>query len=120
VTVAHGVRYNFNVHSYSNLRLAARLTQTASAPGTTLGIRAVLTEYGMPAAARAFCRVDVSMSESPLATLDMPEVEPGVFAAAIQATDEGIYDFRVIAEGRTLRGRPFTREQSLTGAVWGS
>lgn len=48
----------------------------------------------------------------------MSEVEPGVFETATPALLAGIYRFRIIAEGRTLRGRPFSREQTLTGAVW--
>ncbi len=34
------------------------------------------------------------------------------------AAQAGVYRFRIIAEGRTMRGRPFTREQTLTGAAW--
>ncbi|MDQ3698230.1 MAG: hypothetical protein M3373_09420 [Gemmatimonadota bacterium] len=30
----------------------------------------------------------------------------------------GVYQFRVRANGRTLRRRSFTREQIVTGAVW--
>ncbi|MDR6226478.1 hypothetical protein [Desmospora profundinema] len=30
----------------------------------------------------------------------------------------GIYRFRIVAEGRTLRGNRFSREQTLTGAAW--
>jgi len=29
-----------------------------------------------------------------------------------------VYRFRIIAEGKTMRAQPFTREQTLTGAVW--
>ena len=30
----------------------------------------------------------------------------------------GVYSMRVLANGATLRAKPFTREQLLTGAVW--
>ena len=30
----------------------------------------------------------------------------------------GVYPVRVLANGTTMRGRLFTREQLLTGAVW--
>jgi len=117
-TAAHGIRYSLNVHAYSNLRMRARLAQTSNEPGATITIRAVLTEYGVPVAARATCRAEVTRPDSTGATLAMAEVEPGVFEAMIPALLPGVYGFRIVAEGRTLRGRPFTREQTLTGAVW--
>ena len=115
---AHGIRYSFNVHAYSNLRMKARLAQTSNEPGATMTIRAVLTEYGVPVAARATCRAELVRPDNTGATLAMPEVESGVFEATTPAILAGIYRFRILAEGRTLRGRPFSREQTLTGAVW--
>ena len=41
------------VHSYSNLRMRARLTQSSFEPGASLDLRAVLTEYGLPVNRRA-------------------------------------------------------------------
>ncbi|MFA5354431.1 MAG: M14 family zinc carboxypeptidase, partial [Thermodesulfovibrionales bacterium] len=46
---AHGVRYSLNVQSYSGFRLQARLLQSSNEPGAKLTVRAVLTEYGLPA-----------------------------------------------------------------------
>lgn len=115
---AHGIRYSFNVHAYSNLRMKASLAQTSNEPGATMTVRAVLTEYGVPVAARATCRAELTRPDNTGATLAMPEVEPGVFEATALAFLAGIYRFRIVAEGRTLRGRPFSREQTLTGAVW--
>ncbi len=117
-TIAHGLRYNFNVHAYSNLRMRALLTQTSNEPGASMTIRALLTEYGVPAAARATCRAEATRPDNTETTLTMMEVEPGVFEAKVTAVFAGIYRFRIVAEGRTLRGRRFTREQTLTGAVW--
>ncbi len=34
------------------------------------------------------------------------------------AAQSGVYRFHVMASGVTLRGKPFTREQLLTGAVF--
>ena len=53
-----------------------------------------------------------------MTTLTLSEGDPGVFEAAIAAAAGGVYRFRVMAEGSTMRGRPFTREQLLTGVVW--
>ncbi|MDD5319798.1 MAG: VWA domain-containing protein [Methylococcales bacterium] len=115
---AHGIRYSFNMHAYSNLRMRARLAQTSNEPGATITVRAVLTEYGVPVAARATCRADLTRPDNTGATLAMAEVEPGVFEAMTSTLFAGVYRFRIVAEGRTLRGRPFTREQTLTAAVW--
>lgn len=115
---AHGIRYNFSVYAYSNLRMRARLAQTSNEPGATITVRAVLTEYGMPVSSRAICRAELTRPDNTEATLAMAEVEPGIFEAVTLASLSGIYRFRIVAEGRTLRGRSFSREQTLTGAVW--
>jgi Common central domain of tyrosinase/von Willebrand factor type A domain len=115
---AHGIRYNFSAHAYSNLRMKASLAQTSNEPGATLILRAVLTEYGVPVTARATCRADLVRPDNTGTTLTMLEAEPGVFETTTPALLAGIYRFNIRAEGRTLRGRPFSREQTLTGAVW--
>jgi hypothetical protein len=117
-TAAHGIRYNFNVHAYSNLRMRASLSQTSHVPGAMITVRATLTEYGVPVAARAICRADLTRPDNSQSTLAMPEVQPGAFEAAVPAMAPGIYRFRIQAEGKTFRARPFTRELTLTGAVW--
>lgn len=118
MAAAHGLRYSFNVHAYSNLRMRASLAQTSNEPGATIIIRAMLTEYGIPVDARATCFAELMLPDSTGAMLTMVEIEPGVFEANIPAFLPGVYRFRIVAEGRTLRGRPFSREQTLTGAVW--
>jgi hypothetical protein len=115
---AHGLRYSFNVHAYSNLRMKASIAQTSYEPGATITVRAVLTEYGMPLMGYATCRAELVRPDNTATTLLMPRVEPGVFETTTPAMLPGVYRFRVMAEGRTLRGRPFTREQTLTAAVW--
>lgn len=115
---AHGLLYNFNVHAYSNLRLRASVTQTSYVPGATMTVRAVLTEYGVPVAGRATCRVELTRPDHSQATLGMAEAQPGILEASVPTAIPGIYTFRILAEGRTFRGLPFTREQTLTGAVW--
>jgi hypothetical protein len=116
---AHGIRYSFNVHTYSNLRMRASLSQSGNEPGATITVRAILTEYGgNPVAFRANCRAELVRPDYTGGTLAMAEGEPGIFQATTVAAMAGVYRFRIIAEGRTLRGLSFTREQTLTGAVW--
>ena len=114
----HGIRYNFNVHAYSNLRMEARLVQSSNEPGATITVRVRLTEYGVPVAARATCHATLTRPDNTEASLVLTEIDPGVFEATTTATMPGIYSFRLVADGRTLRGRRFSREQTLTGAIW--
>jgi IgA peptidase M64/VWA domain-containing protein len=116
--LAHGVRYSLSVHTFSNLRMQARLAQSGYEPGATLTLRAVLTEYGLPVAGRANVHSDLLRPDGTTAVLSLAEVEPGVFEAATDALLSGIYRFDVAGSGSTLRGRPFTRRQTVTGAVW--
>lgn len=116
--VTHGVGYSVSVHTYSNLRLRASVSQNSLEPGATLHLRAALTEYGLPVERRARVRAEVKRPDSTTTTLALSEVQPGVFETSLNTTLSGVYQFRVRANGRTLRHRPFTREQILTGAVW--
>lgn len=117
---AHGVHYSVNVHSWSNVRMKTRLDQTGQLPGATIFVRAALSEYGIPLAHRAAVRAELTRPDGTMTTLAMGETEPGIFTAAVTGYTPGVYRFRVIAEGATMRGRPFTREELVTGAITSS
>lgn len=117
-TLAHGVQYSFSVQAYSSLRLSASVQQDSLAPGAELRVRAVLSEYGQPLSARASVVAEVIRPDNTTTTLVLSEVEPGVFQVVVQNAMAGIYRFRILAEGHTLRGRVFTREQTLTALTW--
>jgi hypothetical protein len=118
---AHGVRYSVSVQSYSGIRLQAQLLQTSHEPGATLTVRAVLTEYGLPIpGGRATVRAELERPDGTtgLLTLTEADVGSGIYTATTVAALAGVYPVRVLAGGTTLRGRPFTREHLLSGAVW--
>lgn len=115
--LAHGVRYNLSVQSYSNLRLHASLTQEHFEPGARLTVRAELNEFGVPVDHRATVRVEIERPDHSQKTLALAEVDPGVFEVSYSADLEGVYRLRVIATGQTMRGAAFTREQLLSGAT---
>jgi hypothetical protein len=48
----------------------------------------------------------------------LQEEETGTFTGTIALPSTGVYRFRVRASGRSRAGHPFTREQTLTAAVW--
>jgi len=119
--LAHGVRYSLSVQSYSGLRLQGQLLQSSNEPGATLTLRAVLTEYGLPVpGSRAALRAEFERPDGTGGLLILTEESPGagIYSASMAAPLPGVYHFRLLAAGTTLRGRPFTREHLLTGAVW--
>jgi hypothetical protein len=115
---AKGAKYCLSAHSFSNLRMNAGVSQTGFVPGSELFLRAVLTEYGLPVDHRATVTSAVEYPGGGQAVVGMTEEAPGVFSASLTANLPGIYRFRIVAEGGTLRGTLFTREQLATAAVW--
>jgi hypothetical protein len=114
---AHGVHFSLNVHAWSNVRMKARVDQDGTSPGSTMFLHATLTEYGVPIDHRAVVRAELTRPDGSLTTLSLIETEAGAFETALTATAVGVYRFRFLAEGSTLRGRPFTRESLVTGAI---
>lgn len=70
--VTHGVPYSVNVHTYTNLRLRASVSQNGLEPGATLYLRAVLTEYGLPVERRARVRAELKRPDTTTTTLALP------------------------------------------------
>ncbi len=116
--VAHGVRYSVSVHTRSSLKMSVRLSQNSLEPGATLTVRTKLTEYDLPVERRADVQAEVQLPDNTRIVLPLSEAEPGIFEASTPAPIQGIYYFRVMASGATLRGTRFTREQTLTAAVF--
>jgi hypothetical protein len=115
--MVHGIRYNLSAQAYSNLSMNADLSQNSLVPGARLTLRCVLSEYGIPVDHRASVRAELERPDRSQATLTLSEVEPGVFEASTVAGVQGVYRFRVLASGVTMRGVAFTRERFISGAV---
>lgn len=116
--LSKGAKYCLSVHSFSNLRMTATLSQDAYVPGSRFTLRATLTEYNLPVEKRATVSADVEYPDHTHAVVPCTEILPGVFETTLPANTAGIYRFTVMAAGGTYRGVPFTREQLLTGAVF--
>jgi hypothetical protein len=116
--LVHGVRYSFSVHTYSNVRMVAGLSQNSLQPGAILTLRTNLTEYGLPIERRVDVQAELQQPDNTRTILLLAEIEPGVFETSLVASLQGIYRFRVMASGVTFRGAVFTREQLLTAAVF--
>jgi hypothetical protein len=113
-----GAPFCLTVHSFSNLRMVATIGQSGFSPGSTISLRAVLTEYSLPVEKRASVVAEVEYPDDSHRHLVLDEQEPGAFTASMVAPLAGIYRVRILAEGGTIRGVPFTREQLGTAAVW--
>lgn len=111
-------RYSLSIHAYSNLRMRASLAQSGNEPGATMYLRASLTEYAIPLPSLAHVRAEVVHPDETQSVVVFTPAGPGTYETSLVATQTGVYRFRILASGTTMRGRPFTREQLRTGAVW--
>ncbi len=115
---AAGARYSVVVHTFSNLKMKPRIDQSSLEPGAGITLRANLTEYGIPVEGRAVVNALVTRPDSSVVTYTLGEEPEGNFEKVFTAAMAGIYNCRFMASGTTVRGKPFTREQTLTAAVW--
>ena len=113
-----GARYCLSVHSFSNLRMTAAVTQNSYVPGSTFTLRVTLKEYNLSVERRAKVRAELEYPDHTHGVLSLAEIQPGIFEIAMVANMPGIYRFEVLANGVTYRGVPFTREQILNAAVF--
>lgn len=115
---ARGAQYCLSVHSFSNLRMNAFINQTGFVPGSILSLKATLMEYNQPVERRATVRAELEYPDHTHTILPFAETQPGIFETSLPANQAGIYRFRVMAEGGTYKGVPFTREEILTAATF--
>jgi hypothetical protein len=113
---AHGPRYSVTVSTWSNLRMTARATQTGFAPGTTLRLSAVISEFGLPVE-RARVEAEVGSPDGVVHRLPLAPNAPGAFAAQLVAGVAGVWRVHLRARGQTRAGRSFTREQLLSAVI---
>jgi hypothetical protein len=110
--------YSIVVHAYSNLSLNAYAVQTGFEPGAKIGLHASLAQSGIPLAGHASLWVDIKKPDGNTLTVLMTDGEDGQFTANFSTTIPGVYQCRVRARGTTTSGELFTREKTLTAAVW--
>jgi hypothetical protein len=106
--------YHALVHARSNLNMRAAVSQSGVTPGSTLYLRAALTEYGRPLATHPIVNAVVTLPDHSVSSLALHETDPGVFEASMLATQNCAYRFHLVAEGRASRGEAFTREHLLS------
>lgn len=111
--------YSLVVHAYSNLSLKASVQQSSFEPGAKVDIHASLAQSGIPLSSHhARLWADLTRPDGSTMVVDLHNRGEGQFSGDFITTTPGIYRLRVRATGTTQRGERFTREKSLTAAVW--
>ena len=110
--------YSLIVHAYSNVSLQAHLEQASFEPGARVSLNASIAHSGIPLTAGTDVWADVTRPNGAMQTLSFTPQADGNFTADFATTVAGVYRCRIRARGMTPRGEPFTREKTLTAAVW--
>jgi hypothetical protein len=115
---AHGAPFTLTVQARSSLRLAVAVAQPSRHPGSSATATATLTESGIPLGKRATVQADVVSPDGISTTLALAEVDEGVYRGTVATPAAGVYRVLIRAEGWSLRGDRFTRQELRTLAVW--
>ena len=110
--------YSVVVHAYSSVSLRAHAEQSGFEPGARIIVAATLAQSGIPMTRDCVAWADVTSPDGGAFTLAMQAHGEGPFMGSFASTMPGVYRIRVRARGTTQRGEPFTREKTLTAAVW--
>jgi hypothetical protein len=110
--------YSFVVHATSNIQLNAWRLQESFKPGGSVGLYASLREYDVPLAGRASVWSEVERPDQSTFKLNLSQTEAGAYSASFTTSLAGVYKCRVLAEGNSSVGIPFTREKTLTAGAY--
>ena len=113
-----GLPYSLVIHAYSNLSLRASASQSGYEPGATVQLTATLAESGVPMEVAANVWAEVTNPSNQVMLVPFLQEDQGMYRGKFVAIETGIYRARVRAAGKSLRGFPFLREQTLTAGVW--
>lgn len=110
--------YDFVAHGYSNLVFNASVMQTSYEPGSDVRMVATLKEYDVPiAGSRATVWAEVHRPDQSLFTAALSANDDEPFTGGFTTAVPGVYTIRVRAQGETIHGSRFTREQTLTAVA---
>lgn len=111
------IPYALTVQTYSNITFDARIEQESLKPGSKLQLHATLNQYNAPLAYSSNVRVEITDPERIVTHVELHEYQPGKFIGDYQMPMTGTYQCRFLANGRTLEGDRFSREQLRTVAA---
>jgi hypothetical protein len=110
--------YSLVVHAYSNVSLGAHVEQTHFEPGASASLSATLTQSGLPMNQPAQIWANVTRPDGSTISVTLAKRHDGKYSENFVMPTSGVYRFRIRARGTTYRGESFTREKTLTAAVW--
>ena len=110
--------YSLLVHAYSNLQFVPSVTQHSFEPGATVDVHVALSQYNVPLDQQASAWAEITRPDSSSFTLPLLETGAGRFAASFMASQIGVYTVRVRAQGSTVEGQTFQREQRFTAVAF--
>jgi hypothetical protein len=113
-----GLPYSALVHCYSNLAFDAHLSQSTTEPGGEATMRATLREYDVPLGGGASVWAEVTDPSGAMTPIALAATSHGSFECRFATNLPGVYLARARASGSDSHGNRFTREQTLTAAVW--
>jgi hypothetical protein len=110
--------YDFLAHAYSNLVFRASAVQMDHAPGAEVRIFGTLKEYDVPVVgSRAVVWAEVRRPDNSMFNVGMSATEEDPYAGTFITSIPGVYTIRARAQGETIYGSPFTREQTMTAVA---
>jgi von Willebrand factor type A domain len=110
--------YNLVVHTYSNLSLQVHLGQTGFEPGSVIHLEAWLAQSGIPFSEGVQVWAEIKRPNGTSTNIQLIVQDESQFTASFVSNLPGLYQIRIRARGTTNVGEPFTREKTLTAAVW--
>jgi hypothetical protein len=111
----NSVPYTLVVFAESDLRFTANVHADSDIVGAHAFLSAWLTEHGAPVTKeRVRVWAEVTYPDGGTGTLELGESVAGRFEAQLRCTLPGTYRFRILAAGRTFRGKQFKRELTRT------
>jgi hypothetical protein len=117
-SIGESLPYSLVAHTYSNLQFDASLQQDSLKPGAHIVLRASLKQYDVPFTGDAAVWAEVTRPDLTATDLKLERAADGLYSAAFLATTPGVYPCRVRAEGYVDSKDKFTREKTLTAAVY--
>jgi hypothetical protein len=116
--VGGALPYSLIAHAYSNLQFEVRLRQESLKPGAGVMLNASLKQYDVPFAGNATVWAEITLPDSSTTILKLQQIGVGVYRAEFITSLSGVYFCRVRAEGYANGKDKFTREKTLTAAVY--
>jgi len=112
-----GWPYDLLVHCYSNLVFEAQALQADLRPGAEVLLVARLREYDVPVEDRGTIWAEISLPSGGQTSVALTPTPGGDHAGSFKTTSPGLYPIRVRAQGDTLYGNRFAREQLLSAVA---